>query len=147
MAVFGLTSLMTFFVIYFFFSQRIYSLVSFPLAVSLSLIIPLIFILLNTYKLNTLTILNIGLLIFYYILFLFFVKLFYKRLNNYFVSKKIIDRSFLNKDFTFVNLTEFNGDIWDDKLATKPSTFDHIISIALLFLPILAFIAIHTILK
>ena len=70
---------------------------------------------------------------------LWIIKKIYKKVNFYLINKKLVDSSFINKDFTYVL---WDGDIpqlghwWDKKRGTKPSWLDHLITMTLLLLPI-----------
>lgn len=83
--------------------------------------------------------LNFGILILNYTWLLWLLKKNYRKVNSYLISKKFVDISFANKDFTYVWWDGDNptaGNWWDEKRATKPSWFDHVITLALLILPI-----------
>ena len=91
-------------------------------------------------------VLNFGLIPFYHILLLLIIKKNYKRLNKYFIRRRIIDDGFEGKDYTFV----FHGDfdtIWDEKLASKPSMLDHILTLLIICIPILIVIILNAILE
>ncbi|MFY7963288.1 MAG: hypothetical protein ACOVO1_00170 [Chitinophagaceae bacterium] len=71
----------------------------------------------------------------WYLLTLFVIKRVYKTCNTFLIDKKLLKADYLNKDFTYANTSE-DGDYWGEKLAKKPSWFDHILSLSLFIIPI-----------
>jgi hypothetical protein len=79
----------------------------------------------------------LGLIFLYYSIFLFIIKLFYRGMNAFLIKNKLVSKAFLGKDFTYASLNDSQDDIWDEKLATKPSWFDTILSFLLFIIPML----------
>lgn len=127
-----------FFVIHFVLTQKIYSHNYFLIALLFSLLIPLIsFLLFN--RDEWIKSIPAALLVFIFVALLFVVKMFYKKLNKLLVAGKLIKKEYEEKDFTYVLWdSDVNiPDWWDKKLTSKPSWFDHLITLLLLVLPIL----------
>jgi len=129
-----------YFFLHFVCSQKIYSKNYFILSFSITISIPIIFLLcLNEGKI--ITIINSGLLCFYYVLLLFIVKKTYKLFNRKLIQNGFLDEVYSNKDFTYIY---WDGDIpsntsWNEKLASTPSWLDRLLTYILLILPILIF--------
>ena len=137
-----------YFLIQFFFTQTIYSNSHFLLLFVLSLLLLAItFLVVKTE--NKVEAVNIGLILLYYTLILVVIKKSYKALNHFLITKKLLDKAFTGKDFTHVfwdsDIPEME-DIWDRKLALKPSWLDYFLTLALLILPILMVGIIKTLL-
>jgi len=114
---------------------------------ALSLVTPfIIFVLFGRHK-QFLVMINAGLICFYYIVLLFLVKLNYKKINNAFIKKGLIEEEYNNKDYTYVF---WDGDIptvgswWNEKLASKPSWLDHVITYTSFLIPIIIFWFLNT---
>ena len=136
-----------FFIVHFFLTQRIYSKNSFILLTVLSLTVPVIIFFLVK-KDNRINAINFGLILFYYNLVLLTVKMTYKSINNFLINKKLVDIVFMGKDFTYVfwdGDIPTTDDIWNKKLASKPSWLDHTFTLALLIFPILLTVLINLI--
>ncbi len=119
----------------FFGTQKIYAKNIFRPLFLISLIIPFILLPLSDNE-HKVTAINSGLIIFHYTLILWLIKKFYKKVNDSLIQKRLINSSFLDKDFTHVINSEY-GNYWNEKIAFKPSWLDGLLSLALLFLPIL----------
>lgn len=132
---------MIYFLLYFLFSQIIYSKNYFTLLFIVTLLLPLIFLFFSKDE-KKIAVINTGLLCFYYVLLLFIIKKKYRSINEKFIQKKFINILYNNKDFTYVL---WDGDLptvgvwWNEKLASKPSWLDHLLTYTLLLLPILIF--------
>lgn len=82
---------------------------------------------------------------FYYLLFLFIyyfvllllIKRTYRVMNHWLVKIKWIRPALMHKDFTFVVSRETGSETWEEKLASPPSWFDHLLSALLLLGPML----------
>ena len=118
-------------------TQKIYYKEKFLIPTLISIFIPIIAIILAKSN-NKLDAINFGFLIFNYNWLLWLLKKTYKKVNSYLITKKLIDTSFANKDFTYVLWDGDNasGDWWDEKRATKPSWLDQVMTLALFILPI-----------
>ncbi len=129
-----------YFILHFVCTQIIYNKNYFVLLFSITLSLPIIFLFfLNEDK--VITILNAGLNCFYYVLLLFIVKKTYKLVNRNLIQKGFLDKIYSNKDFTYIY---WDGDIpsnnsWNEKLASKPSWLDKLLTYILIILPILIF--------
>lgn len=125
-----------FFLLYFGFTQKIYSRNYFVITFLISLLPPIVFY----FQVNDRSELTKRLLIlsitFIFIILLFIVKLTYKRINQFLISKNLVKQQFAQKDFTYVFIGDFD-EWWNEKLALAPSRLDYLITILLLLLPIL----------
>ena len=132
-----------FFVIHFWFTQKIYSHNHFIIALLFSLVIPFTaFLLIN--RDDWIKSLPLGLLVFIFVVLLFLVKRSYRQINKLLIRKNLIRKDYDEKDFTYV-LWDSDVNIpnwWDEKLASKPSWLDNFISFMLLILPILLMIVL-----
>lgn len=81
------------------------------------------------------------------VLILFMIKKVYKKLNKLLVRKNLIKKEYVEKDFTYVYWSEFIDDWWDEKLASKPSWLDYILTFLLLILPVLLLIPVSKLFK
>lgn len=143
--VFLLTSV--FFLLNFFASQRLYSSSYFPgvALVIMVLSVAAFFILERQFSHTRSRLHWLVLLTTYYCVVLLIVKVVYKHLNNFLVRKQWIGEAYAEKDYTYVTHA-YNGlgaDIWNDKLAAKPSPLDYVISYSLLFVPMFLTIATY----
>ena len=119
-------------------TQTIYSKSKFIYLTLLSIAVPIITFVLSKND-SKVAAINFGFIIFNYTWLLWLVKKTYKRLNSYLIDKKLINVGFATKDFTHVQWDGDNatvGDWWDEKMATKPSWLDQVITLTLLILPI-----------
>jgi hypothetical protein len=130
---------MTFFVLYFFTTQKIYSHTYWYVISAILFIFSVaLFITLNK-KYPEQTFQYSAFLISFYCLLLFLIKLSYRKLNTLFAKKRWVSSEFANKDFTYVTLSEWGDNLWE-KNAFKPSWLDHVLSTILLVGPILLMI-------
>ena len=141
---FGIIIFCLYFIIQFFFTQRIYSRNYFIAAIFFSLVIPTVsFFITDDTKYWLRQVLPLTLLISIYVILLIAVKLGYKKINTFLIKKTMIKKEYQGKDFTYV---QWDGDVpsipswWDEKLASKPSWFDYFITYSLLFFPMLLLI-------
>lgn len=58
-------------------------------------------------------------------------------MNRWLVQIKWLKPTLLHKDFTFVVSRETDSETWEEKLASPPSWFDHLLSALLLLGPML----------
>jgi hypothetical protein len=84
-----------------------------------------------------LSLINSIFLIYYFLLLLLKKK--YRKLNDWFISKRRVNKMYANKDFTFVHWDGDGAipDYWDEKRAISPSWLDKLITFLLLILPLL----------
>ena len=148
MGIYFLVSFCLFLIIHFWFTQKIYSGNYFIIAFLFSLVI-LFAPLITTNKIDWREGILPQSLTFIYILILFVIKKIYKKLNNLLVSKNLIKKEYIGKDFTYVL---WDSDInipnwWDEKLASKPSLLDNCLTFLLLILPILLLIPLSKLFK
>lgn len=74
-----------------------------------------------------------GSILLFYVALLYYIKKTYPSLNIYFIKRNWIDKIHANKDYTCVEVSEYPGDdIWDKKLASKPSLLDYILTIVVM---------------
>ena len=141
MTVIILISFVIFFCLHFFCTQTIYSKNYFLLLLIVTLLIPIACLLFLKHG-RTILIINAGLLCVSYTLLLFAIKKGYKRINKELIRRGFIDIKYDSKDFTYVL---WDGDIptagswWNEKLTSKPSWLDHLLTYALLVIPIVLF--------
>jgi hypothetical protein len=141
MWIYAFISFCLFFIVHFWFTQKIYSHNYFIIVLLFSLVIlfgPLLTINKTDWQKNF----PLLLLVFVFVLILFVIKKMYKKLNNLLIRKKLIKKEYSGKDFTYVLWdSDVNiPDWWDEKLALKPSWLDYILTYLLLILPILLLI-------
>ena len=130
-----------FFIVHFWFTQKIYSHNYFIIVLLFSLVI-LFVPLLTINKTDWLKNFPLLLLVFIFVLILFVIKKMYKKLNKLLIRKNLIKKEYSGKDFTYVLWdSDVNIPDWcDEKLALKPSWLDYILTYLLLILPILLLI-------
>jgi hypothetical protein len=134
-----LLSISLFFLIHFSYTQKIYSNNSFKSFLVFVIIFPLLLLVfnLNQHKEDIVKLISFGAIFPIYYLLLLLLKKNYKKLNKYFIFKNWINEKYTDKDFTFVNGGDgIISEYWDEKLATKPSWLDNLITFLLLILPI-----------
>ena len=140
---FGVFLFCLYFIIHFVFTQKIYSRNYFIVAITFSLIVPGIsFFMANDKKYWLNQVLPLTLLNFFYIVLLIIVKIVYKNVNAFLIKKAMVKKEYSEKDFTYV-MWDGDGIIpswWDEKLASKPSWLDYIITYSLFVFPILLLI-------
>jgi len=139
MGIYFLISFCLFLITHFWFTQKIYSGNYFIIAFLFSLVIlfaPLLIINKIDWREDILP----QSLTFIYVLILFVIKKTYKKLNNLLVSKNLIKKENIGKDFTYVLWSDHIPNWWDEKLASKPSWLDNSLTFLLLILPILLLI-------
>ncbi|MGG9960448.1 hypothetical protein [Ferruginibacter sp. SUN106] len=129
--------LFLFFYVYFFQSQKIYFhnrfIQTFLIFFSITLLIGFV-----SKKEDYNKVMLCGSILFFYILLLWVIKKKYQVLNQFFIKKQWITEEFQNKDFTWMTISHFNYEvIWEKKIATKPSLLDRILSLILIFMPML----------
>jgi hypothetical protein len=73
----------------------------------------------------------------YYFALLLLIKWKYRAVNRWLVKIKWIRATLIHKDFTFVITGSTGSETWEDKLASPPSWFDHLLSALLLLGPML----------
>ncbi len=128
-----------FFILHFFYTQKIYSTNSFTFLsfFSVSVIILAFFL---SKPIDKYVAISFSLLFSFYTILLWIIKKTYKNLNNFFIRKSFIDSKFSDKDFTYIL---WDGDLpdsgtwWNEKLTSAPSGLDTTLTILLLILPIL----------
>jgi hypothetical protein len=76
----------------------------------------------------------------YYFALLLLIKWKYRAINRLLVKIKWLKPALIHKKFTFVVGSDSGSDIWEDKLASPPSWFDHLLSTLLLLGPMLLLI-------
>ena len=112
----GVLSFLLYFIMYFGYTQKIYSRNYFIAAIIFSLAIPLISFFLTDDKQYWLrTVLPITLLNFIYVVVLIIVKIIYKNVNTFLIKKAMIKKEYSGKDFTYV--------MWDGDASTRPSSW------------------------
>jgi hypothetical protein len=133
-----LTIFLSFFVLYFFATQKIYNSTYFyRIALLISILSLGLFVFVDRLY-PELKVQYSAFVIFYYGVLLILVKLIYSKLNMSLIQKEwIIGKQFMNKDFTFTTITDWGDSVWDKKIAVAPSWLDHFVSIVLLFGPML----------
>jgi len=135
-----------FLITHFWFTQKIYSGNYFIIAFLFSLVI-LFIPLLTINKIDWWKGIPMLSLILINVLILFMIKKVYKKLNKLLVRKNLIKKEYVEKDFTYVYWSEFIDDWWDEKLASKPSWLDYILTFLLLILPVLLLIPVSKLFK
>ena len=109
-----------FFVIHFWFTQKIYSHNHFIIALLFSLVIPFTaFLLIN--RDDWIKSLPLGLLVFIFVVLLFLVKRSYRQINKLLIRKNLIRKDYDEKDFTYV-LWDSDVNIpnwWDEKTSIE----------------------------
>lgn len=133
----GLLIFSVFLMLYFFLSQKIYSSkIFFVLIVFIISFSVFIYFFLNRFYPESVTPTSVFLNLYHAVLLLL-IKLTYKKLNSTLIKKNWVNSSFHNKDFTFVvdSYEGIGSDSWNEKLASKPSWFDYLLSYLLFFGP------------
>ena len=125
-----------FFLLYFGFTQKIYSRNYFVITLLISLIPPIVYYFQVNDRSELIKRFLILSITFIFTILLLIVKLTYKRINQFLISKKLLKQQFAQKDFTYVFIRDFD-EWWNEKLALAPSRLDYLITILLLLLPIL----------
>ena len=125
-----------FFLLYFGFTQKIYSRNYFVITLLISLIPPIVYYFQVNDRSELIKRFLILSITFIFTILLLIVKLTYKRINQFLISKKLLKQQFAQKDFTYVFIADFD-EWWNEKLALAPSRLDYLITILLLLLPIL----------
>ncbi|MBP6430943.1 MAG: hypothetical protein KA319_04175 [Ferruginibacter sp.] len=122
-------------IMHMFFTQIIYSknLIKYCILVSILICVSVFFL---SEKSKSVELTKIASIYFWYLLLLLVIKKGYRFCNTYLIKWKLVDKKFSGKTFTFVEYGDF-GDLWDEKLATKPSWFDSVLSLLLFILPLL----------
>jgi len=146
MDIYFLVSFCLFFVIHFSLTQKIYSGNYFIIAFLFSVVF-LFIPLLTIDKIDWWKGIPLLSLILIYVLILFIIKKVYIKLNKLLVRKNLIKKEYVGKDFTYVFWSDFIPDRWDEKLASKPSWLDYILTFFLLILPILLVIPLSKLFK
>jgi hypothetical protein len=146
MVIYFFVSFFLFLIIHFLFTQKIYSGNYFIIAFLFSLVI-LFIPLLTINKIDWWKGIPMLSLILINVLILFMIKKVYKKLNKLLVRKNLIKKEYVEKDFTYVYWSEFIDDWWDEKLASKPSWLDYILTFLLLILPVLLLIPVSKLFK
>lgn len=124
-----------------FYSQIIYSKGYLKKFLIGTMLIPFIFFMFSKHE-KVITVINAGLICFYYILLLFIIKKTYKYINQKLIHKGFIDKAYSDKDFTYIQWDAdlpATNDWWDEKIASKPSWLDRLITYIILLLPIVIF--------
>jgi len=128
-----------FFILHFFYTQKLYSTNRFIALAFLSILIIALALFLSK-PADKFVAISFGLLFSFYTILLWILKKTYKNLNNFFIRNSLIDSKFRYKDFTYIL---WDGDLpgsgtwWNKKLASAPSRLDTTLTILLLILPIL----------
>jgi len=142
-----LISMLIFFIIHLGYTQKIYSNNTHNFFLTFSVLFPAVLITFNFYKdtEDLLKVISFSSVFLIYYMLLLLIKKTYTRINNYLVAKKWINKGFQNKNFTFVHWDDIITDYWDEKLATKPSWFDKLVTFLLLILPLLVMSLIYSV--
>lgn len=140
---------MTFFIVYFGWTQKIYSKNHIKILIALCIIFPTAQFLFITNPNSRIKAVSFALISLYYSLLLLTIKFIYKKIIFFLINKNWIDKSFANKDYTYVFQ---DGEIltdewWDESLASKPSWFDTLITYSLLIIPLALIAPVYEILK
>jgi hypothetical protein len=126
-----------FFTLYFFGTQKIYSDdYSCGILITLLILSVVLFIALDK-KHPELKMQYSAFLISHYCLLLLLIKLTYRKLYSLLAKKGWVSAQFGSKDFTHVTLGEYGDEQWEHKITLKPNWLDHVLSIILIFAPIL----------
>lgn len=125
-------------IMHMFFTQIIYSKNLIKYCILVSILICLLVFFLSEKPKDT-DFLIVTSIFFWYILLLFIIKMSYQSCNNFLIKRKLLNKKFAGKSFTFVNYSDTVGidDTWDEKLAIEPSWFDSVLSLLLFILPLL----------
>lgn len=76
--------------------------------------------------------------LFFYSSLLVLIKNFYGKINSFLIRSHLINSLYSNKNFTFVHSPfEYGDDYWDERLASRPSWLDYLLTYSLLLIPIL----------
>ena len=140
--------LFVYFLIQYFFTQTIYSKNKFVLLLifSVALFCFTFFLSIPFFRENKSLVTAIGSLPLFYTLILFTIKKTYVLLNRFFFSKKWASQKNMEKDFTYFLWSQsfywpqgkydtFHW--WDEKLAKKPTMLDRLLTMFVLFLPLI----------
>lgn len=148
MDVYIFVSFTLFFIIHFSFTQKIYSHNYFIITFLFSLVI-LFAPLFAIKKVDWLENMPLLSLVFIFVMILFVIKRVYKKINKLLVRRNLIKKEYTGKDFTYVLWDSDTNipDWWDEKLASKPSWLDYILTYLLLILPILLAIPLSKLVK
>ena len=131
-----LFSISLFFFAYFFLSQKIYTHNKFSYAfIAVSAISVVMFLVSKKEIYNK--VIFCAAVLFFYILLLWTIKKMYSILNNFFIKKQWLNKKFINKDFTWVELDDWGDKIWNKEITTTPSPLDYFLTMILLLAPML----------
>jgi hypothetical protein len=130
-------------------SQKVYSGGRFALLILISIIAAciLLFFIPEKFKIQTF---HLSMLFSYYFVLLLILKSSYKAINKFFIDKKLTPIEFAEKDFTYVHWNSMNPTSpawWDEKLASKPSWFDRILTLLIITVPLLIMTMVYCIAK
>jgi hypothetical protein len=145
MDVYEAISFCFYFIMQFFFTQKIYTYNYFILAFFVSLIIPVVSFFEVSDKNYWLKNMPVTFITFIFLILLIIIKIVYKRFNQFLIDKNVVKNEFRGKDFTYVL---WEADVvgienwWDEKLAVKPSWFDHFITLFLIITPLFLVVAL-----
>lgn len=144
----ALLSQMVFFIVYFFYTQKIYNnSLKTLLVFSVTFSTALTLFCLDQNKEDLFKIIPCSCICLVYYLLLTLLKANYKTLNNFFIQKGWVKEKYNGKDFTFVILAHDEiPDYWDEKKAVPPSSLDKFITFFLFIIPILLVWLVATIL-
>jgi hypothetical protein len=137
---FGLAGWSLFLLFYFFGTQRFYNHRSIPYTGGATIVLLSIIILVYRKILPDEKLYNILFLFIYYFALLLLIKWKYRAVNRLLVKIKWLKPALIHKKFTFVIGSDSGKDLWEDKLASPPSWFDHLLSTLLLLGPMLLLI-------
>ena len=135
----GLIGWSLFLLFYFFGTQRFYNHRFMPYTSGGILLVFSIIILVNKKVLADEKYYYTLFLFIYYFALLLLIKWKYRAVNRWLVKIKWIKPTLIHKKFTFVVGSDSGGELWEDKLASPPSWFDHLLSALLLLVPMLMF--------
>ena len=137
---------MLFMIAYFTLSQKIYLHNKFILAFITSFILTSILVFISKPSDYNKAI-GCGSFLFFYVFILFAIKKTYAVFNRFFIQKQWLKKKFANKDYTWVEVSDWGDDIWNKKIAAPPSWFDYTLTIVLLVLPILLAVDLFSLLN
>ena len=148
-AIIYVASFIILFIVEIFFTQKIYSKNHFFQLLVIAILFPTLVYFISV-KVDRLLTINCSLLLFYYFITLLTIKKTYNAINTFLISKKIIRAEYSGKDFTYVHWdgdVPTIGDWWDEKLSSKPSWLDQILTLSLLLLPMILIMLFYTIVR
>lgn len=141
-SIISITVFLLFFIVLYFKTQQLYSKNQFLPAFFLSVIMPITLLVISD-KQDQMKFFCLGAIFFFYTVLLWGIKKCYNSLNQLLIDKGLLDGKFSGHHFTHVTTGQY-GSYWDDKLGSKPSWLDYLLSDSLLFLPIFAIIVFYS---